>query len=165
MVLARVPRQRITEQHAYEYFRCLDADGLPVWTREVTMRGAVFEHAGQCYRSSVSYHAPSDRYLWCQTGVGDDTRFHGGLAIYDAPQPWGPWTTVFFTKQWDVGPGETSSLPTKWIVDGGRTVHLVFSGDDSFSVRKGTLMLSERHPDRRAPSGETQAGRANPENQ
>ena len=23
-----------------------------------------------------------------------DTRFQGGFGIYDAPEPWGPWTTV-----------------------------------------------------------------------
>jgi hypothetical protein len=67
----------------------------------------------------------------------------GGLAIYDASEPWGPWTTVFFTSQWDVGPGETSCLPTKWMSDDGRTVFLVFSGDDAFSVRKGTLTIVE----------------------
>jgi hypothetical protein len=40
-----------------------------------------------------------------------------------------------------VGPGETSSLPTKWMAADGRTLHLVFSGEDSFSVRKLTLDL------------------------
>jgi len=50
---------------------------------------------------------------------------------------------VFFTKEWDIGPGEFSSLPTKWMHDDGRTVHLVFSGDDHFSVRRGTLTIAE----------------------
>ena len=143
MVLARVPKQRITTRDAYEFFRETDADGAPVWTRQVAMRGAVFTHHGHCYRSSVSYNAALKRYFWCQTGAGDDTRFRGGLAIYDAPQPWGPWTTVFFTREWDVGPGETSCLPTKWISADGRSVHLVFSGEDCFSVRRGTLSLRQ----------------------
>ena len=98
-----------------------------------------FLDAGRCYRSSVSYNAALRRYLWCQTGSGGDTRFRGGLAIYDAPEPWGPWTTAFSTAQWDVGPGETSCLPTKWMSEGGKTVHLLFSGDDFFSVRKAVL--------------------------
>jgi hypothetical protein len=78
-------------------------------------------------------------YLWCQTHPGNDARFAGGFGIYDAPEPWGPWTTVFYTEQWDVGPGESSSLPTKWMSGDGRTVHLVFSAEDSFSVRRATL--------------------------
>ena len=66
----------------------------------------------------------------------NDTRFKGGFGIYDAPEPWGPWTTVYLTKQWDMGPGETSSLPTVWMSQNGTTCWLVFSGDDSFSLRQ-----------------------------
>jgi hypothetical protein len=143
MVLARVPKDQITSRTAYEYFRRFDANGTPRWTADIEERGAVFRHAGRCYRSSVSYCAPRRRYLWCQTGTGGDTRFRGGLALYDAPEPWGPWTTVYSSDAWDVGPGETSCLPVKWMSADGRTVHLVFSGDDAFSVRKGTLLLVE----------------------
>ena len=69
-------------------------------------------------------------------GKAADTRFAGGFAVYDAPEPWGPWTTAFFTEGWDVGPGETASFPTKWMSADGRTAHLVFSGDDHFAVRR-----------------------------
>jgi len=89
----------------------------------------------------VTYCAPLKRYLWCQTGVGTDPRFAGGFSIFDGPEPWGPWTTVYHTDKWDVGPGETSSLPPKWMSADGRTVHLLFSGDDCFSVRKATLRV------------------------
>ncbi len=142
MVLARVHKSNMKNRDAYEFYQKLDA-GSPVWTEDVKQRGAVFTAEGQCYRSSVSYNAALRRYLWCQTGAGGDTRFRGGLAIRDAPEPWGPWTTAFATSHWDVGPGETSCLPTKWISDDGRTVHLVFSGDDCFSVRQGTLVLHD----------------------
>ena len=53
----------------------------------------------------------------------------------------GPWTTVYFTEKWDVGPGETASLPTKWMSADGRTVQLVFSGDDYFAVREARLRV------------------------
>jgi hypothetical protein len=143
MVLARVTAELLRDREAYEFFVRVDEQGQPVWTRDPRQRGAVFEHSGHCYRSSVSYSAPLRRYLWCQTGLGEDTRHAGGFAIYEAPQPWGPWSTVFTTKQWDVGPGETSCLPTKWMSADGRTIHLVFSGDDCFSVRRATLSLAE----------------------
>ena len=67
--------------------------------------------SGRCYRSAISYDAGLKRYLWCQTLPGGDARFRGGFGIYDAPEPWGPWTTAYFTEEWDVGPGETSSFP------------------------------------------------------
>jgi hypothetical protein len=72
-----------------------------------------------------------------------DARFAGGLGIYDAPEPWGPWTTVYFTEQWDVGPGETSSIPTKWMSGDGREFYLVFSGDDHFSLRKARITTAK----------------------
>lgn len=146
MVLARVKADRIARRHAYEFFQQRDAAGQAVWTSDIQRRGAVFEHAARCYRSSVTYNAPIKRYLWCQTLPGNDPRFEGGLGIYDAPAPWGPWTTAFYTERWDVGPGETSSLPTRWMSADGRTVHLLFSGDDSFSVRRATLKLHAPPP-------------------
>jgi len=74
---------------------------------------------------------------------GEDTRFAGGFAIYDAPEPWGPWTVAFRADQWDIGPGESMHLPTKWMSADGREIWLAFSGDDSFSLRRGTLLLSQ----------------------
>lgn len=141
VVLARVPQDRIRERAAYEFLERLDERQQPVWTRDIGRRGAVFAHEGKCYRSGISYNAGLQRYLWSQTLPGGDARFRGGFGIYDAPEPWGPWTTVQYTEQWDVGPGETSSFPTKWMSADGRRVHLVFSGDDSFSVRRATLVV------------------------
>ena len=146
MVLARVPERRIRERSAYEFFRGLDVDGQPRWTSDIRDRGAVFVNPGRCYRSGISYNAGLKRYLWCQI-LPDSTdprgpRFQGGFGIYEAPEPWGPWRTVYFTETWDTGPGETASLPTKWMSDDGRTCYLVFSGNDCFSVRK--LVLDKR---------------------
>jgi hypothetical protein len=142
MVLARVPSDPITKRGAYEFFRRLQEDGTPDWTGDIAERGAVFSHPAGCDRSTISYDAGLKRYLWCQTLPGGDARFRGGFGIYDAPEPWGPWTTAFFTEAWDVGPGETCSLPTKWMSADGKTVHLVFSGDDAFSVRRATFAVA-----------------------
>lgn len=145
MVLARVPRTRLTEQAAYEYFVALDARGAPAWSRDIARRGAVFTHAGNCYRGGITYSAALKRYLWCQvlphSAHAQGPRFQGGFGLYDAPEPWGPWTTAFYAKDWDVGPGESSSLPTKWMSADGKAARLVFSGDDSFSVRAATIEL------------------------
>ncbi len=142
MVLARVPKKKIRQREAYEFFVSVDEQNQPLWTKDIRGRGAVFTHAGNCYRSGITFHPTLKRYVWCQTGLGADPRFMGGLAIYDAPEPWGPWTTVYFTSEWDVGPGETSSIPNKWISGDGKSFYLVFSSNDSFSLRKGTFELT-----------------------
>jgi hypothetical protein len=72
---------------------------------------------------------------------GIDGRFAGGFGVYDAPEPWGPWTTAFYTDAWDVGPGESASFPSKWLAADGQSAWLVFSGDDSFSMRRATFVL------------------------
>ncbi len=144
MVMARAAKNEIRNRSSYKFFKGLDGSGRPVWTENITERGAVFINPGKCYRSGISYNAGLKRYLWCQTIYGpDDMRVKGGLGIFDAPQPWGPWTTAYYTQDWDVGPGETSSFPAKWISTDGKTYHLLFSGDDCFSVRKAALMVTE----------------------
>lgn len=146
LVLARVPRDRILERGAYEFLRSVGANGDATWTRHMEDRGAAFVHEGVCYRSSVVYHPGLKRYLLVQTMPltpgATDLRFAGGLGIYDAPTPWGPWTTVYFTRRWDIGPGESAHLPTKWFGADGRTLAIVFSGNDCFSVRRATLSLA-----------------------
>jgi hypothetical protein len=72
--------------------------------------------------------------------AGGKSRF----GIYDAPEPWGPWTTVFHTESWDVDPGESQHIPSKWISKDGRTIHLLFSGNDCFAVRRATLTAAKR---------------------
>lgn len=146
MVLARVPARRLRERQAYEFFQELGAAGRPVWTPDAARRGAVFSFPGHCYRSGISYNAGLKRYLWCQVLPGKAPRFEGGFGIYDAPEPWGPWTTAYFAERWDVGPGETSSIPPKWISSDGHVAHLVFSGNDGFSVRR--MRIITRSPSR-----------------
>jgi CubicO group peptidase (beta-lactamase class C family) len=147
MVMARVSKNQIRNRDSYEFFKNLDDSGRPVWTENIGERGAVSINPGKCYRSGISYDAGLKRYLWCQilpaSKHPQGTRFQGGFGIYDAPEPWGPWTTAFYTESWDVGPGETSSFPTKWISTDGRTCHLLFSGDDCFSVREAELVTKQ----------------------
>jgi len=143
-LLARVPKRELLNRAAYEFFLDVDHEGEPRWTRELSEAGAVFSNPGACYRSGISYNPAIKRYLWCQTGPGMDTRYAGGFAIYDAPEPWGPWSIAFHTSAWDIGPGESSFIPTKWISPDGLSFHLLFSGDDSFSVRRGQIRLVQR---------------------
>jgi CubicO group peptidase (beta-lactamase class C family) len=135
MVLARVPRAAVLNREAYEFFAKMNGQ-TPEWSRDITRRGPVFSHPGSCYRSSISYSAALKRYLWVQILPGAAPRFFGGLAIYDGPEPWGPWTTAYFNRYFDVGPGENAHLPTKWMSANGQEMYLVFSGDDCFSVRR-----------------------------
>lgn len=142
MVMARVPRKQIKRKEAYQFFSGWK-NQQPTWSANVVDRAAIFKHPGRCYRGGMTYNPGLKRYLWCQVMPESQheqgPRFQGGFGVYDAPQPWGPWTTVFFDEDWDVGPGESSRLPTKWFSSNGKVMHLLFSGEDAFSVRRGEL--------------------------
>jgi hypothetical protein len=162
-VLLRAPKDRLAERDAWEFFQTLDSRGKPRWTPNIAQRGSVFTNPDGCLRSAMTYCAPLRRYLWWQqipqpVGHPDrgDTRYDGGFAVYDAPEPWGPWTTAFFTPKWDVGPGEHGDFPSKWMSRDGRTLHLVFSGQDSFSVRRATVRLTSEDSLRRKPTASDQ---------
>lgn len=144
--MARVPADTITDRSAYEFLKSVSAEGETEWTGDIDQRGAVFENTHQCLRSGVTYNAALKRYLWWQIrGMekeGKDVRFiQAGFDVYDAPEPWGPWTTAFTTNEWDIAPGECGSFPTKWMSDDGRTVFLVTSSYDNFTIRKAEIVL------------------------
>jgi len=141
MVLARVPKDRIRDRSAYEFFVRLDEKDQPIWSRHIEKRGAVFFYPGHCQRSDVAYHPGIKRYL-----LALGFNHEGGWGIFDAPEPWGPWTTAFFTEDWGLGNTHGYRLPTKWMGDDCRTMYLIFSGRkyknteyDAFCVRRFTM--------------------------
>jgi hypothetical protein len=149
-LLLRVPRESITDAGAWEYFAGTGGSGQPLWSADESERAAVFTHVnggeGRCARSGIAYHALLGRYLWWQQYPHDggdvDTRFSGGFGVYDAPEPWGPWTTVYFTPDWDQGPGETGGFCTKYTSTDGETLWLVYSGNDNLRLRRATITFS-----------------------
>jgi CubicO group peptidase (beta-lactamase class C family) len=138
IMLARVAKQRIREREAWEFFERLDGAGQPVWTADVARRGAVFQYPANCNRVDAVYDAGIGRYLMA---LGYDHA--GGWGLFDAPEPWGPWTTILH-RQWDVADTHGYRLPAKWISKDGLTMTLVFSGvkpNDAFCTR--TLALTK----------------------
>ena len=141
LLLARAPRERIRERAAWEFFVRLDARNRPEWTRDIARRGHVFRFPGQCQRVDAVYNPGIRRYMLA-LGYGH----RGAWGIFDAPEPWGPWTTAFHTSDWGLGGVHGYRLPSKWIEPGGAVMHLVFSGVklahttyDAFCVRRMTL--------------------------
>ncbi len=137
VVLARAPKEKIRDRSAYEFFVRLDAAGKPEWTRDIARRRPVFTFPGKCQRVDAVYNPGLKRYL-----LALGYNHNGGWGIYDAPEPWGPWTTAFQTAHWGLGGTHGYRLPSKWIGPGGRTMHLVFSGirpNDAFCIRRMEL--------------------------
>ena len=110
---------------------------------------AVFEDPnGVGWNLSVSYNAGLGRYLLCT----EHTETHRGkLGVFDAPEPWGPWTTVAYHDNWldlkGTGVGREMlfvHIVTKWISADGKTLWVVFTGGrDCFNLIRATLTLKQ----------------------
>jgi hypothetical protein len=141
VVMARTPKNRVRDRSAYKFFLRLDPSGRPLWSKDIDQRGAVFSYPKHCQRLDAVYNPGIRRYLLA-LGYNHD----GGWGIFDAPEPWGPWTTAFHTESWGLGGTHGYRLPAKWIQPDGETLYLVFSGVshngtlyDAFCLRRITL--------------------------
>ncbi|HEX5411341.1 MAG TPA: serine hydrolase [Terriglobia bacterium] len=140
LVLARVAKNRIRQRGAYEFFSHLDSAGRPLWTSDIRRRGKAFSFPRHCQRVGAVYNPFCRRYL---LSLGFDQL--GGWGIFDAPEPWGPWTTAYFTRDWSLGQTHDYRLPSKWISDGGKTMALVFSGRDHNGVEYDAFCVRRLH--------------------
>jgi hypothetical protein len=134
-VLARAPKDRLMERAAWEFF-----DGRGGWTRDVAGRRPVFAYPGHVQRSEVVYNAGLRRYL-----LALSYNHAGEWGLFDAPEPWGPWTEVPGVEQWGIAGTHGYRLPFKWIAPDGLEMTMVFSGvrpNDAFCVR--TMRLERR---------------------
>ena len=152
LVMARVAKSRIRDRQAYEFFARLDQSGKPHWTKDINARGPVFRFPGHCQRADVVYNRFLKLYL---LALGYNHR--GGWGIFDAPEPWGPWTTVFHTDYWGLGT-HGYRLPAKWIGPDPKSMTLVFSGIDSSETVLDAFCVRQMKFELRNPHG---AGRTN----
>ena len=132
----------------YEYY----AGPGPVWSAERAKALPVFDDASGRTITHVVYNSGLKRYIASVQGRGV-----GETGLFDAPEPWGPWTTIAYYQNWGGFAGHGSlgvDFPTKWISRDGKTMWAVFSGGrlkgsrdnvlDSFNLVK--LTLNVRHP-------------------
>jgi len=143
--LIRVPQDHLLERDAYEFFAGLDSSGDPIWTADIEARKPVFEDAnGVGWTVSVSYNAGLKRYLLI---TEHDESFAGNMGIFDAPEPWGPWTTVGYYNNWG-GTEETFfwNFSNKWLSEDGLEFTLIYTGigeHDSWHLVRGRFIPHE----------------------
>jgi len=156
LYLARVHKDKMRDRGSYQFFAGLDANASPTWTLDVQHRKPVFTDrngVGNAGLAHVVYNPGLKRTLLTvgHRPKGEALRAGvGQLGLFDAPEPWGPWTTVAYYEKWGgFTKGETLGydIPAKWISPDGTTLWMVFSSQgllDSFNLVKATLTLCRR---------------------
>jgi len=146
LVMLRVPKDRIRDRSACEYYASRNRDGTANWTRDINARGVVcrfpsgWMNTQKCpysWHPSVVYNAPLGLYIMVNWGMGsaDDGMWFGRpsyLGFWTAPQPWGPWTQVHEESAW-LPEGDSAArayqpqIAPKWIAEDGKSFWLVFT--------------------------------------
>lgn len=141
IVIFRVPKDQIMTRPSYEFFAGLDGSGNPTWTADINQMKPVFtDPNGVGWGVRAFYDPVLHRYL-----LTDQRNDSAAWGIFDAPEPWGPWTTVAYYDTWiDSTFKFEYNFNQKWMSPDGLTMYMVFSGVgsyDAFNVIKATLTL------------------------
>ena len=127
----------IENENNYEYFTGTASN--PTWSNNKADAVPVITDLSHTVLDLRAVYNPGiDRYIITY----NDYNTKGFIAMLDGPEPWGPWTTVYYSENWGEGFTFEYSFPAKWISSDGKTMYMVFSGtgiSDAFSVRKVTL--------------------------
>jgi Fibronectin type III domain len=153
--LLRVDKSEIlTSKSSYEYFNGLDGNGNAVWSNDINVKQPVFEDPnGVGWNLAVSYNAGLKRYILTTEHTESN---QGNLSIFDAPEPWGPWTTVAYMNYSDgtqfahdfPGVPDTTffwNFANKWLSEDGKDFTLIFTGsrvNDSWNTVKGSFEVA-----------------------
>jgi hypothetical protein len=149
--LCRVPKDRPADRSAYEFFAGPDGDGNPTWTADIQLQKPVFtDPNGTGWGVTCVYHRVCKRYLLAVRHNGDS----GEWGLFDAPEPWGPWTTVAYGgdfPEWTYTPDPKGAsknrpawmhtFPAKWISEDGKTLWHFSDRGDEFNLMRATLSL------------------------
>ncbi len=137
----------LTDFASYQYFAGTIADGTPIWTSDIEARKPVFEDADNgVMRTSVNYNSGLGRYFLVTEHTKRSGSSGGGnIGIYEAPEPWGPWKTVFFELGWAPhlnGKGSFFWLfSNKWASADGRRFVMLFNTNDQWNSVEGEFAI------------------------
>ena len=157
--LARVEAENIARRKSdYEFYAGPDPAGNPRWA-DITHKQPVFtDPQGVGWCMSAHYNPALKRFILCTEHGASHA---GQIGIFDAPTPWGPWTTVVYhTPDNPFGKRRPGSdlpwrnnvfflaFPTKWLAPDGKSFTLNFTGsgqgadNDAFNTVSGTFTLA-----------------------
>lgn len=160
LLLGKVRRDRILERDAWTFYSG-DEHGQPVWHSDADRAAPVFEYPLMTGENHVSFNKGLNRYIMGNFSFTDkqgnprpyhqqpgdpidDSRFPSQLTLFEAPNPWGPWSLFHQDNNWGSSGDYQPIFPTKWISEDGKEMWMVSSGseeDYNFTFQKVRLKL------------------------
>jgi hypothetical protein len=133
------------DRGAYEFFAGTGGTDGARWSPEVAERVPVFGDPNGVRLVSAAYNPGLRRYLLATEHA---PKGRGNIGVFDAPTPWGPWTTVTYEDGWGAEGVRAGTFfwnfAPGWWSDDGRDFVLVFTGGkelDSWNTVEGSFIV------------------------
>ncbi|MFV0592124.1 MAG: DUF4185 domain-containing protein [Draconibacterium sp.] len=151
--LFRVDTAEIENRADYEFFAGFNEENNPLWSADIADEVKVFtDPAGTGWGVTATYNPFLKRYLLAVRHNGDT----GEWGLFDAPEPWGPWTTIGYGSDfpsWTYSPdphGASANrpayihnFPAKWMSSDGKILWHISDRGDQLNIFKATLHVDD----------------------
>jgi len=169
ILLGRVPLKRKILMNKYdllvrenwEFYIGIDGN-TPLWDKDDSKAIPVFRYNGMTGENHVFYNKGIDRYIMGNYSFTDrnliplpyhqydhpEAGKRSQMTLYEAPEPWGPWSLFYRDDDWGQYGGYQPAFPTKWMYNNGTTMFMVSSGtfdDYNFTVQRLDVKLDEKY--------------------
>lgn len=152
MLLGRVLQDELLRRESWEFWTGADAHNRPAWSKDEQRAQPIFAYHHMTGENHIAYNAGLGRYILGNysfiDAAGNPRPYHQAwpesarrsqLTLYEAPEPWGPWSLFYRDDDWGRLGGYQPNFPTKWMSADGRTMWMVYSGsyeDYNFTIQK-----------------------------
>jgi hypothetical protein len=161
LLLGRVPKDKILVRSAWEFYTGLSSSGQPAWSKDDQKADAVFRYPRMTGENHVNYNPALKRYFMGNYGFHDGnlnprpnhqlepwpaSACPSQLTLYEAPEPWGPWSLFYRDDNWGTCGDYQPSFPAKWMSPDGKSMWMVSAGcydDYNLTTQKLTLVLAK----------------------
>lgn len=148
--LGRVPADQIMRREAWEWVCAFGPGGKPAWSRTLAEAVPVLSIHRWISLPEMVYLAALRRYLLVTWRLHKDFSPIDGtdLLIFEAPDPWGPFSLVHFEEYWerkDFNP-YCPRIPLKWMQPDGLSGWMQFSGSWGPAGQKAGFYRSNVRP-------------------
>ena len=156
ILLGRVPADRLLERDAWEFCVNIDEANQASWGTDDGDAVPVFRYPRMTGENHLSFNPGIGRYLLGNYGFVDEhvqpRPYHqldwphsaerSQLTLFEAPEPWGPWSLFHIDDDWGTYGDYQPSFPPKLMTENGQEVVIVSSGTyDDYNLTTQLLRL------------------------